>query len=676
MKSAAVKPSRRLVLLALGLAGGLLAAAAAQEPPAPPPRAPVVPPQPPTEQRHPHPPPPVERQLQMLLAPLQPEAPAKPGAAWTYLPCPYAGSPSYPDLPGVCHPYMQPWPSPSIETTTGCPGKDCKTTVATGQGIFPPSNPFNYQTFPGTNFLPTIYTNAFDSAGHEIPNTLPSTPDVPYNLQDGEPAVSQINPTSPEDDLRVLFNQVLRLAAGDLDKAEIERSGLDPQERQYDDEAIKADLRLANDILEGNPVPGRVWSEFPLLHYNGVEKVKAVVPIKDVQGNIVGGNVDVHQIWYDQRIESDTAYIDTGAILAADVPWTVTYTVDVLNRGRDDFSPTVMYIDAPTKKPGVGMDQSFYDMEDGTRTVFRIKMAPPSYLNLIYTWGWRMHPPRAQVMENAGKTISYCASPPCTPPAPPVCPADYQGKTLPQLEQAVFCPPEDPDCTSVRCAPGEPEAMPDGRPSPCEQHKLYAISKLGDLAPEKRMWRAVGAARQAADQGDWQTVASIVRERALPAYFDWLNRNQLPAGVHKDPDSDVTLFYVNNTTYGELTNEAWGRWDAWEERPKTLKVTILNGDNYVHSYTIADFGGNRGWENQFKSSVKSAGSGCWFTFGRNYWWLPVGGPVNPYLCVAPASGLAPGVHKVEVELNFDPSRRLRFYQFDPFHHDTAIYSIH
>jgi hypothetical protein len=248
--------------------------------------------------------------------------------------------------------------------------------------------------------------------------------------------------------------------------------------------------------------------------------------------------------------------------------------------------------------------------------------------------------------------------------------------TLPQIEQSVFCPPDNLDCTAVRCGPGEPQFNPDGTPTACEKAKLYAISKLGDLAPEKRMWHAVGDAQKAADRGDWKSVETIVRTRALPAYFDWLNRNELPAGVKKDPDSDVTLLYVNNSTYGELTNGAFGRWDAWEQRPKKLKVTVYNGDNFVHSYTIADFGGNRGWENQFKSSVKVAGSGCWFTFGRNWWWIPVGGPVNPYVCVAPTAGLTPGVHRMEIELNYDPSRRLRFYQFDPFHHDVAIYSVH
>jgi len=666
-----MKPSRRPLIAALGLASGLLAAAAAQ-----PPQAPIVPPQPPPLQKHQPPPKPVERQLYMLE-----QAPGGQKPACPFLPCFCPGAPNYPcpppagaalvcpPLPGICHPYPQPWPAGSTETTTGCPGKDCKTTVVTGEGIFPASNPFNYETFPGTNFLPTVYTNIYDSAGNEILNTLPSTPDVPYNLQDGDPVVSRINATSPEDDLHTIFNQVLRLTAG-------EEGG----DRQYAEDGVRAGLRLANDILEGNLVPNRAYSGLPLLHYTGPEKVRAVEPIADTAGKVIGGNVNVHQVWFDQRIESDTAYIDLSPLEQPNVPpnvtWTITYTVDVLNRGRDDFSPYVMYIDAPTKKPGIGMDQTFFDMQDGTRTVFRIKMAPPSYYNLVYTWGWRMHPPRAQVMENAGKTISYCMTPPCTPPAPPVCPAEYQGKTLPQVEQAVFCMPDNPGCTSVRCAPGEPAIGPDGKPTKCEQQKLYAISKIGDLAPEKRMWNAVREARRAADKGDWKTVAAIVRDRALPAYFDWLNRNMLPAGVLKDPDSDVTLLYVNNSTYGELTNNAWGRWDAWEERPKKLKVTVYNGDNFVHSYTLVDFGGNRGWENQFKSSVKVAGSGCWFTFGRNWWWIAAGGPANPYVCVSPTSGLTPGVHKFEVELNYDPSRRLRLYQFDPFHHDVAIYSIH
>jgi hypothetical protein len=593
------------------------------------------------------------------------EQPPQPDPGWNYLPCPYAGSPGYPGVPGICHPYPQPRPQPSKATTTGCPG-DCVTKVVTGEGIFPPSNPFNYKTFPGTNFLPTIYTNMFDGTGLEMPNTLPSTPDNPYNLHDGDPIVSQINPTSPEDDLRSIINHI-------ADRGSEEAVG--PEGRQYRQQAVQDAIRMGLDILEGRPVANRAYSGLPLLHYTGPEKVKTVQPIKDENGKVIGGNVDVHQVWFGQRIESDTGFLDVS--LVQDVPWTVTYTVDVLNRGRDDFSPFVMYLDNPSlAKPGgmappnVGMDQSFYNMDEGTRTVFKIKMTLGQYYNLVYTWGWRMHPPRVQVMENAHKKITYPGG------TPPSCPGDYEGLTLPQIEQSVFCQPGDSGCTATRCKPGEARFAPDGQPTACEKAALYAISQIGELAPEKRMWRALLDARKAVDKGDLKGASEIARTRALPAYFDWLDRDELPAGVEPDPDSDITIFYVNNSIYGWLTDGAWGRWDQWEERPQTLKVTAINGDNFVHSYTIADFGGNRGWENQFKSSVKFAGSGCWFTFGRVHWSMPAGGPASPYICVPAAQDRDLGRHRIEVELNYDPSRRLRIYQFDPMHHDVAVFSFH
>jgi len=649
--------------------------------------------------------------LDLAAAAQKPQAPAAPPAAAPQppaAPCPYPQT--FPDMPGVCHPYPQPFPKKSNQTTTGCPGKDCKTVIVTGEGIFPRMNPFNYKTFPGNNFLPSVYTDVFDSLGREILNTLPSTPTAPYNLHDGDPQVSPINPKSPEDDLTAIYYEVMCHLPRDLteDSKEAIEQRCEGKQRKQDDKAVRAALQRALDIIEGNPVPDRAYSGFPLLHFDSLEKVRKAVPIKNEKGEIIGGNVDVHQIWYNQRIESDTAYVDLSPLKPPNVPqgvnptWTITYTVDVLSRGRDDFSPFAMYMDPqkptpsmpnPPAMPGIGMDQSFFDMEDGTRTVFKIKMAPVSYFSLVYTWGWRMHPPRAQVMEYASKQICYTGPPPCPPTTPPPqpppqsagCPAEYQSLTLPQLEQAVFC--QNPNCTSARCGAGEPRFTADGQPTPCEQQKLYAISKIGDLAPEKRMWNAVRDAQKAADQSNWKEVRSLMIDEGLPAFLDWRNRNLLPKKV-KDwvvknvPDykhSDVMLLYVNNSTYGELTNGAWGRWDPWEHRPKKLRVLVLNGDHFVHSYTIADFGGNRGWENQFRSTVKVAGSGCWFTFGRNWTWLPVGGPVNPYICVAEtggSDGLTPSAHWIDVELNYDPSRRLRFYQFDPFHHDVAIYSVH
>jgi len=525
------------------------------------------------------------------------------------------------------HPHPQMRPSPSTMTTIGDTSY-----VSTGQSLFPESNPFKYP--PGTNFLPTVYTNMFDGFGKEMPNTLPSTPDVPYNLHDGDPVISKIDPTSPTDDLL----SVLELAGNLPGTARPARTS--PRMKAGNDEEVKRKIQLGLDILEGNSIPNRTYSGLPLLHYKGPEKCKKVIPIRDASGKVIGGNVNIHQVWYDSHIESDTAFLDTTAV--AEVAWTITYTVDVLTSGHDDFSPFVMYFDDPKLSPPgmppmphVGMDQSYFNMDEGTRTVFKIKMAPGKYYNLTYTWGWRNHPPRVQVSENACKRMTD---------------ANGKSKTLVQWEEDVF---------------GE-------NPSATEATKLRAIAKIGDLAPEKRMWSALRVARAAATAHDYETVKKKLNE-ARDAYHDWRTRTQLPRGVPVDPNADITLLYVNNTIYAEIIGGGWVDFPKWNLRGTSLKITLLNGDYFEHGYQNVDFGGARGWENQFQSSVKIGGSGCWFTFGRAHWWMNIPGmivvpPATPYNEL--------GTHKVQITYNYEPSRRLRFYQFDPVHHDVAVFSVH
>ncbi|MEM1204677.1 MAG: hypothetical protein AAGN66_15730 [Acidobacteriota bacterium] len=642
------------------------------------------------------------------------------------LDCPSAATPADRE-PGSCFPYPQPFPAPSSPPGTTCDDGVCRSEIVTGDGIFPACNPFDHGTFPGNNFLPNVYENLRDIDGNEMANTLPSTPAVPYNLH-GDPEVTLINPTSPTDDLETLLRNVRTAAAEILRRKGIAETRFDHEEIEFLERQVPEVLRVGLDILEGHPVPNRAYSGFPLLHYVSPEKVAEPRLTKDADGRIVKATFDVRQIWYDQHIESDVAYIDVSDLgdcnpLDDESPceWTITYTVDVLNRGHDDFSPFAMFFDRDMRqggaKPHAGMDQSFFDMEEGTRTVFEIRMPPAKYLNLIYTWGWRMHPPRIQSTENALKKISYTAPDGSTVPHLG-CPEEYDGLHLPQVEQAVFCRPEAgasslPTCDQVRCAPGEPRWDDSGKPTECEQDALYAIGRLGELAPAKRMWMAFGKALDQAKAGDWRGVLDTVGTEnpttgATAAFFAWKDRTKLPCyawnearectdGVEPDPDSDLTILYANNTIYGQLVQvfdgytdpetgrpdpeiirAGWVRWDAWKLRPQTLKVTAMNADHFVHSYVNVDFGGNRGWENQFKSSVKVAGSGCWFTFGRAAWWINAGTNTSGgWLCVPVASDDGtPGRHLIDLTYNYEPSRRLRFYQFDQFHHDVAIYSLH
>ena len=511
----------------------------------------------------------------------------------------------------------QPRPPEAQESVTITNGVKTTTIITPENTIFPSQDPFNEP--PGSNHLPTVYKNVCDSNGVEIPNTLPSTPEHPYNLHP-DPVVSNIDKTSPTDDLAVLFKKIYNTKGS--------RPAL---------------VQNAIDILEGNPIPKRNYSGMPVLHYNGPLKVKHVQPIYDSNNVKIGGTVEVHQIWFDSHIESDTSFIDPSDVL--DVPWTIHYKVDTLNRGHEDFAPMVMYFDDPALSPpgmppmpNVLMDQTFFPMNDGTRTEYQVAMAPGKYYNLSYHWGWRRHPPRVQVIENARKVVG--------------------GKTLPQWETFVF---------------GE-------NPRASEADKLAAIAKIGDLAPEKRMWNTL---KKIKSQGS----ASAADLTALNRAFDqWQNRNKLPDGVKADPDSDWTLFFVNNTIYGEMkgiSDDSHVEYPAWNLRGKTVKIKLLNGDHFDHGYFNVDFGGRRGWENTFQSTQAIGGAGQWFTFGRAHWWVNAGMPTSgkPGLIITPAatgSGdtTVVGEHNLVMQMNFEPSRRIRWYQFDPLHHDIAVWSIH
>src|SRR5216684_3932150 len=491
------------------------------------------------------------------------------------------------------------------------------TTVSTGDSLFdkcdPPALCDPWLHPPGTNMLPTIWTNAYDTSGNEMPNTLPSTPDIPYNLHDGEPQVSKINISSPQDDLKAFFNAILYQAQ------KLKSEGITQSDAANAARHLQDAIQLGLDVLEGNPCPldapeghachTRTYWGLPLLHWKAGEQVKKV-EVDKVDPN--KRNVDIHQVWYDTHIESDTAYLDVSGV--KDVPWTITYKVDVLRRGHDDFSPFVMYFDDPALSPSkmpmpnVAMDQTFFNMDDGTRTIFKIKMAPGKYYNLTYTWGWRAHPPRVQATENGCKTIPF------TPPPNPL-PPNYDCTAAPNSlvswERKVF--------------------FHDGKPD-----KAYAIGKISKYAPAKRMWIALNDAKEALDRKDYSKIINVFRterdEKGQPgiawqAWEDWRDRTRLPRGLPKnltdaiyaDKESNLSLVYMNNTIYAHFTDGGRMDYPQWTVRPGHLNVALYNLDYFDHGYQNVDFGGARGWDNQFQSSVKSGGSGCWFTFGRVYW---------------------------------------------------------
>lgn len=585
-----------------------------------------------------------------------------PNQIWSYG-MPYEGYPM--PRPGITPGYAPPSQTTSADGMT--------TIVSTAKSLFPPSNPFDNPT----NLLPTVYTNVYDSLCHQVPNTLTSTPEHPYNLHPA-PVVAPVNITSPYDDLRAIIKSFHQHTDDDHEDA---------------DEGVHVDqaqVRRAIDILEGNPIPNRAYSGMPLLHYNGPAKYKQVQPIKDANGNVIGGNVVVHEIFYRSHIESDTSLLDVSQV--ENVPWTVTYIVDMLDQGADDFSPSTMYFDDPNAfggaaagpaafKPLITEDLTFFPQQEGTRTTYQISMAPGRYFNGTYTWGWRVHPGRVQFMENQAKMIL--------------------GDTLRNWEVKTF------------------------GPTPMADHasQVAAINMISNLSPAKRMWNAFNAL---AANGSGANAKALVAEIEA-AFDDWDHRGRLPRGVTADPNADITLFYCNNTIYaavkGYTDPNAHMEYTQWKMRAPDpgahAKIKIINGDYYQRGYMSVDFGGMRGWENTFQNTIPLGGDGAWFSFGRFHWWpnvmavpVPAAVPAAPLASrpVVPAASLVRdrahevrmaeddpdgkgmaaqlpanfpngngdtlGVHWIDLTWNFEPSRRLRFYQFDPLHHDVAVFSMH
>ncbi|HEY8072006.1 MAG TPA: hypothetical protein VIE47_08590 [Methylocystis sp.] len=558
----------------------------------------------------------------------------------------------------------QPWPSPSTYTYQVSPD-GMTTTVTTPQGNFPPSDPF----VNPTNLLPTVYANVKQADGTDVPNTLSSSPTQPYNLHP-TPVVTQIDKTSPTDDLAAIFKSWRKPPkfSGQSD---------DDQNPYSPTNFNAADVQRAIDILEGNPVPNRVYSGIPMIHYNGPNKKQIVTPITDTNGNVVGGTVTIHQVWFDTHIEGDTAFLDVTAVKG--VPFTINYVIDTLNKGKDDFSPMQMYLD-PSAIPGsaiplVTMDMTFFPMEEGTRTSYQLALAPGKNFNLTYHWGWRRHPPRVQVVENANKAVL--------------------GSTPYLWEVNTF---------------GQ-------NPRASQAAKETAIGMISDLAPSKRMWKAFRILLQ----GGYNPTVIAQAERA---FQQWQDRNALPDGVTEDPTADETLFYADNTIYGHLhgivTSNAQPILDKWHQRPATVKVKLINGDYFKHGYISVDFGGMRGWENTFQNTLPVGGDGTFFTFGRAYWEMNTPTPIIIPAATVTASptpptpmtvqpeiyqhkefwqyendpegkrtpgfmraatmttpmGITLGEATVILNLNYEPSLRLRLYQFDPMHHEQAIWSVH
>jgi len=365
--------------------------------------------------------------------------------------------------------------------------------------------------------------------GLGIPNTsvgdpaaqLAGPPSVGEKLTlpfDGTPAPGTRDTGSPEDDLA----QALVTLAG------------------APDAATAADARtLAISILEGDPLPRKIYSGLPLLNWNAPAKVKTVP---------AGGNVTVEEVRFGDHILTDTWLLDFDD---PNAPFTITYHVTELGVGFGGvFAPTLLLADAGRSlggQPSIVQTLALPELPAGTSTKNRFHPGgAPEHTRLgVQELTVRMPPPHdVEAIVDPG-----------IEPGP--------GATaLVTLERA----------TPARIAAVQADLGFSGS-APTDVQKLAAIGRLAADAPEKVLWTHLRALDPTAPgflalahqvgSGDGHLVAAM-RSRVAP-------------GVQTVAGADVAVVLQNDEAY-------LSRRRLHLDRGKPLTVSVTNGDGFAHRF--------------------------------------------------------------------------------------------
>jgi len=327
-------------------------------------------------------------------------------------------------------------------------------------------------------------------------------------------------------------------------------------------------------ILKGT-THGRIYDGFALLNYNRGAYAPGQVPgeykmkvLRDSGLTETGIDGRQHRIWdldvslfyYDGQIDSDTFLFRVPAEAQEFDPIRIHYRI--YSTVREDFSPTVVMLDrrmpGSVQFPYKGLDAVWVPLDSGEVTELTVKLPPVRLVRGVYTWGWRVHPPRIQFL------------------------------------QPVF--------EHVNAHTGNVELEPQGESFAYRNRNDLALDAISDAAPEKKAYRVAKAVLDGADPGviaDW-----LNRPDRGPrgTWDDWAdlakNQRQLPPeawdhlaaeGIdprHFGPYRFVSV-YMNNEMYGEGPDGA--RIEGWQQGDR-FRVKLINLDNHTHYFRNVDFG--------------------------------------------------------------------------------------
>ncbi|RMF68548.1 MAG: T9SS C-terminal target domain-containing protein [Calditrichaeota bacterium] len=210
------------------------------------------------------------------------------------------------------------------------------------------------------------------------------------------------------------------------------------------------------------------------------------------------------------------------------------------------------------KFPFKGFDAVWTPMNGGEVMKITVSLPPSRLLKGIYTWGWRVHPPRVQFLQ-------------------------------PVWEQ-------------VNAHTGQVELEPEGQ-SFAFRNRQLTIDDIGDAAPEKKMYQVAKAVlagespatiwawlneENSGPRGTWTEWADLAKNQLQlpPEAWDILAAEGIRQGEFGS--YRFVVVYMNNEMYGDgpdgpTSIQAWAQGDIF-------KVKVINLDNHTHYYRQVDFG--------------------------------------------------------------------------------------
>lgn len=353
----------------------------------------------------------------------------------------------------------------------------------------------------------------------------------------------------------------------------------------FDDAGMKAAAQDLMDILLGT-TEGRIYDGFSMLNYNrwkdnrlgaddfppdavpGEYKMKVLTDTGETFTSPFDGatrkiwEADVSMLYYDGNIDSDTFLLRFPVDMHAEDTVRINYRI--YSMVREDFSPTLVMVDRrealnTVQFPFKGFDAVWIAFNPKQVLNVSINYPPARNLRGVYTWGWRVHPPRIQFMQPVYEIVN----------------AHTQEVELdPQSYSYAYRNREDLTLEAI------------GRAAP--EMKMYELASavLNDSidALDVQKWMTRGNEGPRGTWPEWADLAEF--QRQIPAEaWDLLADEGITPGNYGD--YNMISVFLNNEMYGEGPDlDQIGGWSQGD----VFKVKLINLDRHTHYFRNVDFG--------------------------------------------------------------------------------------